>query len=198
MLFGPSKKEIWHKLAEELNGRFSRTGLMGVPRVDVDVGPWTVTLDSRVRHAGKTHIPYTRMRACFVNPDGFRFRTYRQGVFSRLGRLLGVQDIEIGHAELDDAFIIQGNDPRMVTQLLAPVRIRRLVAAQPRICLEVRDDQGWFKERFPAGVDMLHFEARGTIKDPTQLRGLFDLFAAVLDRLCELGVATRADPAVKC
>ena len=48
------------------------------------------------------------MRAPYINPEGFRFTIYRKGFFSGLGKLLGMQDIEIGDPEFDEAFIIQG------------------------------------------------------------------------------------------
>ena len=56
--------------------------------------------------------------------------------------------------------------------------------AQPQIRLEVKDSEGWFGPKFPEDVDELHFQVVGVIKEVDRLKGLFDLFAAVLDRLC--------------
>ena len=50
------------------------------------------------------------MRAPYVNPDGFRFTIYRQGVFSDIGKWLGMQDVTVGCPEFDEAFIIKGNN----------------------------------------------------------------------------------------
>ncbi len=92
-----------------------------------------MTLDTFVMSTGKGHIPFTRMRAPYVNPDGFRFRVYRAGVFTELGKILGMQDIEVGHSEFDRAFVIQGNDPVKVHLLFGNAEIRRLLEAQPSI-----------------------------------------------------------------
>ena len=58
------------------------------------------------------------MRAPYVNPEGFRFTIYRKGLFSDLGKLLGMQDIEVGDPEFDEAFIIKGNDESKVRDAL--------------------------------------------------------------------------------
>src|SRR5206468_1858340 len=81
-LFGPSKKEIWRKLSEEMNGRFIEGGFLKQDKVEVSHGEWVLTLDTYVQSAGKTVIVFTRMRAPYVNPDGFRFTIYRRGFFS--------------------------------------------------------------------------------------------------------------------
>jgi len=107
-----------------------------------------------------------------------------------------MQDLLIGDRVFDDAFIIQGNDERHICALLHDPQLRALMMAQPRIMLEVKDDDGWFGAAFPAGTDELKFTASGVIKDLDKLRLLFDLFAATLTRLCEIGAATDAPPRV--
>jgi hypothetical protein len=136
------------------------------------------------------------MRAPYVNPDGFRFTVYRKGAFSGLGKLLGMQDVEVGDAEFDEAFIIQGSDEARVRTLLADPKLRALIAAQPKIRLTVKDSEGWFGPSFPEGVDELHLQAVGVIKDVERLKALFDLFAAVLDRLCRTGSGRNEGPGV--
>ena len=136
------------------------------------------------------------MRAPYVNPEGFRFTVYRKGLFSELGKLLGMQDIEVGDPEFDEAFIVKGNDESKVRELFADPEVRSLVQAQPQIHLEVKDSEGWFGPSFPEDVDELHFQVVGVIKDVDRLKALFDLFAAVLDRLCRIGSAYKQDPGV--
>ena len=60
---------------------------------------WTVTLDTYVVSTGKTSAIYTRMRAPYVNPDGFRFKIYRKSIFTGIGKALGMQDVDIGDGE---------------------------------------------------------------------------------------------------
>ena len=143
---------------------------------------------------GKTSISYTRMRAPYVNKDGFRFRIYRRGWLSELGKYLGMQDIEVGHPEFDRDFIIKGNDESKVRALFANTRIRQLIQAEPSIHLQVKDDDGWFGASFPEGVDELRLELPGMITDVAHLRRLYELFAETLNHLCHIGSAYEDDP----
>jgi hypothetical protein len=193
--FGPSKDEVWRQLSEEIGAEFIEGGFWKVSKVQAHVGPWTVTLDlgySQDDRESRT----TRIRAPYVNPDGFRFKIFRRSVLSDLGKLLGMQDIEVGDPEFDEAFVIKGNDEETVRDLFANPKIRQVIQAQPRIRLEVKDSEGWFGPRFPEGVDELHFEVLGVIKDVEGLKALFDLFATVLDQLCRIGSAHRMSPDV--
>jgi len=183
--FGPRKDEVWQQLSEEIGAEFLEGGFWKGSKVQAHVGPWTVTLD--INNDGESQS--TRIRAPYVNPEGFRFTIYRKGFFSNLGKLLGMQDIEVGDPEFDEAFIIKGNDEGKVCGLFANPRIRQMSLAQPKIRLEVKDSEGWFGPRFPDDVDESHFEVLGVIKDVERLKALFDLFAAVLDQLCRIGSA---------
>jgi len=193
-IFGPSKDEVWKQVSSELGAEFVEAGFCRGSKLQVRVKEWTLTLDTYLVSTGKTAIPFTRMRAPYVNSDGFRFRIYRAGVFSELGKLLGMQDIEVGHSEFDRAFVIQGTDPVKVHLLFGNAEIRRLLEAQPTIKLEVKDDEGWFGTSFPEGVDELCFVVPGVIKDIQRLKLLYELFAETLNHLCHIGSAYEDDP----
>ena len=186
-MFGPSQGEIWRQLSGELGAQFVEGGFLKSDKVQAVHGQWTVTLDKYVVSTGKVTVVYTRMRAPYVNPDGFRFKVYRRGVFSDLGKWLGMQDVEVGYPEFDRDFIIQGNDEGKLRQLFANTKIRELIGAQKDINFSVKDDEGWFGATFPEGVDELAFLVVGLIKDVDRLKHLYELFAETLDELCRIG-----------
>lgn len=62
--------------------------------------------------------------------------------------------------------------------------------------MSVRDDEGWFKTKFPEDVDELYFREIGVIKDLDRLKALYDLFSETLDHLCKIGSAYEDDPGV--
>lgn len=196
-LFGPSREEVWRELCQQIGADFVDGGFWKGDKVEVHHKEWTITLDTYTVHAGHTHVVYTRIRAPFVNRDGFRFTVYRKSLFSGLGKALGMQDIEVGHSlHFDEDFIIKGNDDARVKAFFANDEIRRLIAEQPKVKLEIVDDDGTFGRRFPEGVDQLRFEAIGVIKDVERLKSLYDLFAETLDELHRLGSAAPQDPGV--
>ncbi len=195
-MFGRSRKEIWRQLSDEIAARYIEGTFWQGDKVQAKHKDWIVTLDTYVVSAGKTVIVYTRMRAPYVNPDGFRFTVYRKGIFSGIAKKLGMQDIEIGDEPFDRDFIIKANDEGRARQLLLHTRVRELLARQPEIHLSVKDDEGWFGTQFPEGVDELYFVSVGVIKDIERLKLLFELFSEALDQLCRMGAAYTQPPDV--
>jgi hypothetical protein len=196
LLFGPSRKDIWRKLSEQVGGQVVSRGFWRGEKVEVRHESWILTLDTYTVSTGKATMVFTRMRAPYVNPSGFRFRVYRKSIFTGLGKLLGMQDIEIGDPPFDHELVVQSADEAKVRHLLSNVRLRDLVAAQPSIRFEVKDDEGWFGATFPEGVDELYFSVHGVIKDIERLKLLYELFAETLDHLCRLDLASPEAPGV--
>ncbi len=195
--FGPSRKDIWRQLSEQIDARYVEGGLWKGDKVQADHGDWTVTLDTYAVSTGTVTTVYTRMRAPYANPGGFRFTVYRRSMFSGLGKIFGMQDIEIGDPPFDRDFIIQATNESQVRELLANARIRDLIARQKDIHFSVKNDEGWFGTKFPDGVDELYFQVTGVIKDADRLKLLYDLFAETLDQLCRIGAAEDTPPNVQ-
>lgn len=195
-LFGPSKEEVWRQVSSEVGGEYDKGRIFKSDTVKATHGDWTVTLDIHVVSTGKSTVPFTRLRAPYVNPDGFRFDIYRKSIFTGVAKLMGRQDVEVGYGEFDREFVIKGTDEARLRQLFANPKIRTLLQALPRVHFSVKDDEGWFGEKFPDGVDELHFMVAGIIKDPVQLEQLFELFAETLDELCRIGAAYEGHPQV--
>jgi hypothetical protein len=196
-LFGPSKEEVWRRLSAEIGADYSAGGWMKRGKVQVEHGQWTITLDTFTVSTGKTVMVFTRLRAPYINPDGFRFTIYRRGILSDIGKFFGMQDVRIGHYEFDRDFIIKGTDEGRLRSLFGNTRIRELIAAQSQIHLTVKDHEGHFGPEFPPDTDELYFVAGGIIKDTARLKALFELFAETLDQLCHIGSAYENKPAVK-
>jgi hypothetical protein len=188
-LFGPSRKDVWRKLSEEIQAQYVPGEFWKGDKVVAEHGEWTLTLDTYTVSTGKVTVVYTRMRAPYVNPGEFRFTVYRKSVFSGIAKFFGMQDVEIGDAPFDDGFIIQATNESRVRELLANPRLRELISRHKDIQLSVKDDEGWFGATFPDGVDELHFVVAGVIKDIDRLKLIFDLFAETLDQLTRMGAA---------
>jgi hypothetical protein len=197
-IFKPHKDDIWKQLSEEIGAKFIDAGVWSTDdKVEVKVKNWIVTLDTNIVSAGRSSVTFTRMRAPYVNRDGFRFKIYRKGIYSMFGKVFGMHDIESGFNSFDQDFVIQGNNDAQVRALFASEKIRDLIEAQPEIYFEVKDDEGWFGTHFPKGVDELCFQVKGVIKDNERLKLLYDLFAETLNQLCHIGSAYKNDPGLK-
>ncbi len=195
-MFGPSKDEIWRQLCNEIGADFVEGGFWRGNKVQARVKQWTVTLDIYTVSSGHSHQNFTRLRAPYVNADGFRFLVYRAGFFTDLGKMFGMQDVEIGSPEFDREFVIKGSDEARLRQFFSYERIRSLLQAQPEVRFEVVDDEGWFGADFPEGVDELRVQVQGIVKDLGRLKQLFELFSVALDQLCMMGSAYLSEPGV--
>ena len=195
--FGPSKREIWNRLAEDIGASYTQGGIGKPEKLQVVHDQWTVTLDSMVVMTGDVPTAYTRFRAPFINPEAFRFRIFRRNFLTGIQKMFGMQDIEIGHPEFDNDFVIQSNNETKIRELLANDRICEILNAERTMAFAITDDEGWFGARYPKDTDALVFSASGEIKDMDRLKRLFDLFAETLDEMCRIGTAYRETPELK-
>jgi len=197
-IFGPSRKEIWQQFCAQTGANYVPGGFARSDKIEATHGAWTVTLDTYAVSAGKTVIVYTRLRAPYVNPDGFRFNVYRKGIFTEIGKWFGIQDVTVGYEDFDRDFVIQGNSEQKLRRLFSNQQIRDLISAQRDVNFSVKDDEGKFwGKNFPEGVDELYFQVVGVIKDIERLKLLYELFAETLDELCRMGSAYEQAPPVK-
>lgn len=197
-IFGPSKSEIWSQIARDIDGHFEEGGFFSKDVLRYQSGEWEITLDTFTRSSGNNNsTTYTRMRAPFVNKDSFDFEIYREGLFSPLGRLLGMQDIIIGDSYFDDSFVIKSNSQEKIKRLLHDEKLKDSIHNQPDIHFTIKDDEGWFGQHFPEGVDELYFECRWVLKNERLIKSLFDLFSITLERLVQIDSAYEDDPHVR-
>lgn len=197
-VFGPSKKEIWAQIANEIDGKVLDRGFWKSDALAFRHKEWTIILDTFTRSNGQySNSTYTRIRAPFINKDGLYFKIYRENFFSTIGKLFGMQDIEVGDPYFDKEFIIKGNSEEQIRKLLKSAQLKGLIRRIPKIHFQVKDTEyKLFQRTFPKGVDMLYFESMGVIKNKETLKNLFLLFSAILERLVQIDSAYENDPLI--
>jgi len=196
-IFGPSRKEVWKQLSEEINANYIEDSFLKVPRIEYKHNNWTIYLDTYTVSTGKSSTTYTRMRVPFINQKKFLFKVYRKGVFSNIGKALGMQDIEIGYDYFDNEYIIKGNDEILLRRLFQNHNIRNLIEKQSRILLEIKDNEGRFGPKFNDNESELYFVVIGVIKDKERIKNLFELFVKIIDELETIGITVNQVPEVK-
>ena len=196
-LFGPSREEVWRELGRQLGAQYVDGGFWKGDKVEAVHGPWIVTLDTHTVSHGHAHTTYTRLRAPYMNPEGFRFTVYRRNVFTGVATWLGMQDVAVGHEAFDREFVVKGTHESRLRELFGSERLRDLLLAQRDVQFTVKDDEGWCGPRFPERADELSLTVRGVVKDLDRLKSLYALFSETLDQLCRMGSAYQTPPGVK-
>ena len=205
--------EVWKQLADEIGATYLPTNMIEVKygtntqspygAVIHHVRGWVITLDSSYVRKINTFTVF--MRAPVLNRGGFRFSIYPGTLLGSLGRLFGMQDIEVGDAEFDREYIIKGTDEKKVKALLASERIRQLIRSRNEVNLSLRGDRPGGGSMPTAVIDQLYWELieKGSVteggiptheihrdsiaRDRRQLRSLFELFEETLGRLQSIG-----------
>lgn len=200
-IFGPSREEVWIQLEREINARliFEERFLTNEAKVVLEHKNWTIILDVFYRSSGKSSTPYTRMRCAYINKDDFRFTIYPAGLFTDLSKYFGMQDIEIEDKIFDDTFVLKSKNPDQIRALFKDKNIKNdflALANLSQFQVKVQDDEGFWGQSFPDGVDELYLEVVGVIKDVEKLKIMFKLFAEIMDRLCEIGSAYETRPEI--
>ncbi len=189
-IFGPSIKTVYTELADTMGGTYHTKGWFRRGYLSYFYRNWEIILDTyTVGDGDDGSQTYTRLRALFHNPYGFQFNVYRGHIFSRIGKLFGMQDIETGDPEFDKRYIVKGNDPGKVGALMADYRVKDMLQRTGRVTLKIdKHGGGFFGKSYPEGVSQLYFQKSGKIKNIPQLKLFIQLMSTVLDDMVELGI----------
>jgi len=102
----------WKPLAERLGGRFESDGAGWIKnprhRLVCTISGVELTLDAYVTTTGDKSTSWTRARVV-CDPD-LRFNIHREDVFQKLGKGLGLRDVEVGDGEYDRTFAVKAED----------------------------------------------------------------------------------------
>jgi hypothetical protein len=84
--------------------------------------------DAHMYHqgSGKSKVIYTSYKFTLQKNQSGSFRLYKEGFFSKIGKLIGVQDVQLGHEDFDSGYMIKSDNELFVKQLLN-LRIRQLI-----------------------------------------------------------------------
>ncbi|NBB79262.1 MAG: hypothetical protein GVY36_07435 [Verrucomicrobia bacterium] len=72
------------------------------------------------RGSGRSSTPYIGLKMQISNPRGLSFQFSKEGFFSKVGKTLGMQDIEVGDTRFDRTFIVKCSDPYFIRTALLP------------------------------------------------------------------------------
>lgn len=113
--------KAWHVVGNEMGLTHTASDWSVAPRLEGTVSGSSVTVDIDKRGSGKSQTPYTRFRVG-IPGMGSDLLIKEEGFLSAISRALGSGDIQVGDAEFDRRFHIQGHDAHAVREYLTPRR----------------------------------------------------------------------------
>ncbi|OON69776.1 hypothetical protein [Hymenobacter sp. CRA2] len=116
-----TEAELWPQLHADL----TTTDLVDY-QADLDQGPYQLQLELQVDAAAGTY-SYLKLAARVPGRPLLRFALHEQTWLQEIGKLLGMEDVELGFPELDAAFIISTNDTATLKDLLADSAVQELL-----------------------------------------------------------------------
>lgn len=171
-----SEDEVWKIIAEQLNSKeddldytaqFSFKNYCVV--LDIDIHP---------DRGDENEKPITSFSAQLDEGTDFRFNLKKQGLKHQIGKLFGMQDVIIGHADFDKQFLIQSNDEAKVKEVLSDTGVSAELLKHPVTEFKIRERKiGTNKEI------VLDLELEGGITEPDKLKNIFQPFKIMLNHL---------------
>jgi hypothetical protein len=117
-------KEAYSTLARHYGGQCEPGGMFTRPSAFFAHAGSPVVVDI-YSTGGKHPTYYTQARFEWRQP-GFRCEVYPEGIWSRVGKLMGMEDIEIGSPDFDRTYIITGSSPEELRKVLDPAVQRQI------------------------------------------------------------------------
>lgn len=180
---------VWRDFADSKGGRVvSDSSKENDPIISVQIPvegtqAWvTITphsLKSKSKGAGTTATLHYAPREHFV------FSIRAEKGMDQIGKVLGLQDIQLGDQDFDHRFLIQGTDVGKVRNLFADMKLRDLLLDNgPSELRLITDGQELPAEhKLPEGKHSIAYSHERTLDKFEQLEALFSVLTSVVHRL---------------
>lgn len=121
----------------------------------------------------------TTFRAVVPGQTALHFTLHEQDWVHELGKLLGLQDVELGDPELDAAYIITTNHPdQLRALLLSDPAVRQTLLHYQELRLDLTPDPA-----APETGTLLTFTKEQALTNPEQLQEIHHLLLVLLQQL---------------
>jgi hypothetical protein len=186
-IFVKDYEAVWKQFSTENNGTFVIGQYHNLARVEIIYLNHKIIFDRYIHYqvvgVSSSETEFTRIRLEYKTPDELRFSITKQGVIDSIGKLFGVQDIQVGDKKFDEKFMIKGNDEYKIQTIFSNQAIKDLILSQEDIQIQILDKEGIFDEPIKEGNVMLYFISETRVKDKRHLNSLLKLYQMLIDQL---------------
>ncbi len=180
-----ARRRAWSNLADRAALSFSPGNFFGRGlSVSGSYHSHPLILDTFTRHYGKSSRTYTRITVTLNQPTSLNLAIYTEGLFSKVGKALGMKEIQTGDEAIDRRYIIKGQPETTIAGLLMSYDLRQRLIEAPS---------------FNARIEGLNvcYDHTGVELDENKLLALFDLLtslATAIDRAGQIDYPAFSTP----
>ena len=173
-----ARVRAWSELASEL-GLVCKPGRNAWSQVAVqgDYQGHALTMDAYTHTTGtgksRHSETFTRIVMPVNSPAGLRLELSREGLFAKVGKRLGAQDIQTGDPEIDQRLVIKGQPEEMVRRVLTSGSLRQQLLSASSLDLTLENGE-------------IRYRKPGVERDGERLRSTFDLLSALAKEVEQL------------
>lgn len=184
-------KAVWKEFSDAHNGTYLLGSYDQEDGVEITYRNHKIVFDRFMLYqviGGQSHDKeFTRIRFEFKSPDNLKFRIITQTLIDSVGKLFGLQDIQVGDKEFDFRFLISGTDEFKVKAIFSHDLIRKFILDQEDILLQALDGKGIYDEPIQKDHIMLYYLSETRIRTKDQLEALLRFYKLLIDELIRLG-----------
>ncbi|WP_066831756.1 hypothetical protein [Rufibacter ruber] len=176
---GSTQDEIWQKVAYDMA---SQKELLSYSAL-VQLNDTQIYFDTDLDLGGgfEGGISSTNFMAPVPENVSLRFSLHEQGWMDEVGKFFGMEDVELGYPDIDEAFIIKTNQPDTLKQLLSDPTVHQLLLKHKSCELKLHDDAD------DSGHEtVLTFSKDEAILNIAELREIYDMLYRLLQQLRQL------------
>ena len=161
----------WEALAPRMGLRYDKGQMFKtLPTMLGTVDGREVKIWTYTRRSSDTTTRYSAINVGVNNEVMHRFALRPEGVVNKMFKSMGAEDIEIGHPDFDQQFIIKANPPELARHMLADREVREMASELKRISITF-------------GQNNVGYSQVGLITDADRLEKLLALMAALAKQM---------------
>jgi len=119
--------DTWEKFASDSGLNVTFKGLTGMPKIGGKYRDFDYVLETVTEGYGEDSITYTVITLKSKKLSGYHLHIYQESFLSKIGKMFGGQDIQIGNEEFDTSFIIKSQTPDKIHKLLTMELQRKML-----------------------------------------------------------------------
>ena len=113
-----------------------------------------------------------------VENHDLKFHLHPQNWLNEIGKILGMEDVELGYPEFDKTFIIKASNPEKLKAIFADESIRQTLLKYPNCELKLSHESDE-----PGARNLLTFSLDLALISPEHLREIYHVMLQILDQL---------------